>query len=406
MTFYQLAIRYLKRKKAKALLLFLVFLFVNSMILSTTMILRATEDSKLSMQEKTGSKVVAEIVSANERITRNDIEQINHLDEVVSVNRLSNDSAFPVNFMPITNSDSAEEDNIKVALYSYDNLQNDSAFSEQRYRLTEGTYIDENTKNGVVINSILADFNGLKLGDEMEFETIEGKMVKAKIVGLFLSGSERKQTDTTASISRIENRIFLDNTSYSKLFGDVGFYKVSVYTKNPEQIADLQTQLYSILQDKVNLTTSDTLFQQMKAPLEQIIRVTKLMLILTFITGTIVISFLLCMWMRTRQKEAAIFVSMGKSKSSIFLQSLLESMIVFVFAVIGSCGVGSLMANFLQTMIMDSQTAEIMLTVFMKLKDVVLLFGIGSVIVLIAVTSSLLPILRANPKDTLSRMER
>lgn len=229
MTFYQLAIRYLKRKKAKALLLFLVFLFVNSMILSATMILRATEDSKLSMQEKTGSKVVAEIVSANERITRNDIEQINHLDEVVSVNRLSNDSAFPVNFMPITNSDSAEEDNIKVALYSYDNLQNDSAFSEQRYRLTEGTYIDENTKNGVVINSILADFNGLKLGDEMEFETIEGKMVKAKIVGLFLSGSERKQTDATASISRIENRIFLDNTSYSKLFGDVGFYKVSVY---------------------------------------------------------------------------------------------------------------------------------------------------------------------------------
>ena len=61
MTFYQLAFRYLKRKKAKAILLFFVLLIVSSMILSTNMILRATADSKTAIGEKTKAKVVENI---------------------------------------------------------------------------------------------------------------------------------------------------------------------------------------------------------------------------------------------------------------------------------------------------------------------------------------------------------
>lgn len=89
-----------------------------------------------------------------------------------------------------------------------------------------------------------------------------------------------------------------------------------------------QPKLLAILGDKVETTTSDTLYKQMEAPLTQIIRVTKLMLILTLITGTVVVSLLLWMWMRTRQIETAIFISMGKSKSTISLQIFLELLII------------------------------------------------------------------------------
>ena len=43
--------------------------------------------------------------------------------------------------------------------------------------------------------------------------------------------------------------------------------------------------------------------------------------------------------------------------------------------------------------------------VLLQLKDVGVLAGLGSLLVLVAVIISLLPILKTNPKETLSKME-
>lgn len=396
MTFYQLAFRYLKRKKAKTILLFLVLLLVGSMILSTNMILRATEDSKAAIQEKTKTKIVLEITK--------EVEAILNLEEVLAVNCQDKGQAFPNNFFPVTTNDSMEENNQKITLFSYDDLQNDSAFYEGRYRLVAGDYISKD-KKGVVINSILADYNGLELGDDITIENTEGKTISLKIIGLFLSGSERKQTEQTDSINRIENQLFVDNESYSQLLGDRGYLKVSVYCKNPEQLSILEEQLFSILSDKVDYTSSDMLYEQMVLPLEQISRIAKLMFAFTLITGIVIVSLLLCMWMRTRKKEVAIFISIGKAKYSIFLQVFLESFLVFMVSVIGACGLGRIMAVFLQGVLTHSETSEISLNVFLNGKDIGSLIIWGSLLVLTSVVISLLPIVKANPRDILSRME-
>ena len=141
MAFYQLAFCYLKRKKAKTILLFLVLLFVGSMILATNMILRATEDSKSAIQEKAKAKIVLEVLKEENKITDQEIDSILNLEDVSSVNRMDKDSAFPADFFLLTGSDSMEESNQKVMLLSYDDLQYDSAFFEGQYRLVEGTYI-------------------------------------------------------------------------------------------------------------------------------------------------------------------------------------------------------------------------------------------------------------------------
>lgn len=405
MTFYQLAIRYLGRKKSKTILLLLVLLFVNSMILSINIVLRATEDSKAVIQEKTKSQIVLDILNKNDKITTNDVKRIENLAEVASVNRLSSNTAYLSDFNPITNSNSTKEENLTVTLHSYDNLQNDSAFFEGSYRLTAGTYFTTDAAGGIVINSGLADYNGLKIGDKIAFETAIGKTVSVKIVGLFLSGSEGKQTDSIAAVNRIENQIFIDNIHYADLFGKDGFQKVSVYTKKPNQLEKLESELKDILGEKVEMTTSDTLYKQMEVSLEQITRVTKLMLVLTFITGTVVVSLMLCMWMRTRQKETAIFISIGKSKSSIFLQIVLESLIVFIFSTGGACGIGSFTAEMLQSIVTDTESSGLVLAVCLQLEDIVALLCIGGSVVVIADVCSLILLLKAKPKDTLSKME-
>ncbi|MDE7433459.1 MAG: ABC transporter permease, partial [Lachnospiraceae bacterium] len=312
---------------------------------------------------------------------------------------------FPSDFSPYTKSDSEEEDNLKMTVFSYDDLKNDSAFFEKRYRIIEGNYIDREIQKGVVINFLLAEQNGLKVGDTIELQGADGVLVSAEIRGLFISGSERKQADTTLAVNRVENHIFIDNSTYSEIYPDDGYYKAAVYARNPEELKRLEADLSSIFSDKVVMTTSDTLFQQMKAPLDQIIRVVRLMLNLTFVTGAVVITILLCMWMRTRKKDMAIFISIGKSKVSILQQVLLEAFGVFLVSVAGACAAGNLIAKLLENLLINSRTEDVNINVSLKLPDIVSLMGIGSLIVLIAVIFSILPILRANPKDTLSKME-
>ena len=235
---------------------------------------------------------------------------------------------------------------MKIALLSYDDLEKDSPFSEMQYRLASGDYI-KREKKGAVINANLANQNELKVGDTIELSTENGTKVSVQIIGIFMSAgnAEKDQPSETTAVNRIENQIFIDNSTYKELFKEAEFEKICIYSKRPEKLDVLETSLQKIFGNDVALSTSDTLYQQMSAPLEQISKVANLMLVLTLVTGTVVVSLLLCMWMRTRQKEVAIFMSLGKTKSEIFLQTLLEAGSVFTLSVLGATAIGKLFSG-------------------------------------------------------------
>ena len=404
MKFYQLAFRYLCRKKSKTFILLLVLLFINSMILGSYMILHATEDSRITMQEKMGTKAVLEVKGSDRFITENEVRKIRDMDGVISVNRMADSAVYPVNFNPITNSDSEEENNWKVTLLSYDELERDSAFSDFRYRLMKGDMITEGSGKGAVINFALADANGLEIGDEMEVGTETGSVINVKIIGVFVAGSERNQMDTLPAVNRIENQIFIDNESYMGLFDNAGYRKIAVYTKKPDQIDVLVQELKDFLGSRVEIATADILYRQLEVPLNRIVRVMKLMLVFTLAAGVTITSILLCMWMRSRKREIAVFISMGKKKTDILMQVFMETAAVFCLSVFGACVIGSGMAGIMKELLMEENTA-VLLSVSLQAGDIATMFFAGGCIAVIAVCISLLPILRANPKDILSKME-
>ena len=404
MKFYQLAFRYLCRKKSKTFILLLALLFINSMILSSYMILHATEDSRITMQEKMGTKAALEVKENSQIITENEIRAIQDLDGVIYVNRLASNSVYPADFNPITNSDSEEENNSKVTLLSYDDLERDSAFSDLRYRLMKGTMITEGSEKGAVINYVLADANGLEIGDEMKVGTENGSVISVKIIGVFVAGSERNQMDTLPAVNRVENQIFVDNESYLGLFDHAGYPKIAVYTKNPDQIDVLVRELEEFLGDRVEITTADMLYRQLEVPLNRISRVMKLMLLFALAAGVTITSLLLCMWMRSRKREIAVFISMGKRKTDIFMQVFMETAAVFCLSVFGACAIGSGMAGMIKKLLME-ETAADLLSVSLQARDMATMLFAGGCIAAIAVCISLLPILRTNPKDILSKME-
>ena len=404
MRFYQLAFRYLCRKKSKTFILLLVLLFINSMILGSYMILHATEDSRITMQEKMGTKAVLEVKGRDQFITENEVREIRDMDGVISVNRMADSAVYPVNFNPITNSDSEEENNWKVTLLSYDELERDSAFSDLRYRLMKGDMITEGSGKGAVINFVLADANGLEIGDELEVGTETGSVTNVKIIGVFVAGSERNQMDTLPAVNRIENQIFIDNESYTGLSDNAGYRKIAVYTKNPDQIDVLVQELKDFLGSRAEIATADILYRQLEVPLNRIVRVMILMLVFTLAAGVTITSILLCMWMRSRKREIAVFISMGKKKTDILMQVFMETAAVFCLSVFGACVIGSGMAGIMKELLMEENTA-VLLSVSLQAGDIAAMFFAGGCIAVIAVCISLLPILRANPKDILSKME-
>nr|WP_319489263.1 FtsX-like permease family protein [uncultured Caproiciproducens sp.] len=404
MTFYQRAFRYIQRKKNKSILLFFCFLIIGTLVLCATIILQTAQATNRSIQQKTGSKLVLENRQGKNDISAETVARILELASVTKVNRAASGTAYPADFSPVTKMDSTETDNLTVTLHAYDNTEIDGLFAQEKYRLLYGNPITE-TQSGILIDSILAEGNQLGIGDQLTFKIKSGATASGKIIGIFFSGMERKQESSIMTAHRIENQIFVDHGLFEALFGKSGFSTLSVYTSNPENLNDLYKQTKLLINDTASITTSDQLYRQMQAPLKQVIRTTSLMLILILVTSVIVISLLLCMWMRTRTKETAVLISIGISKINLFLQAITESLSVFIFSAIGAAAFSRLFSKKLMDCVFSSDSFANIADTHLEGQHLLSLLLLGSVIILIAVGISIFPTLRANPRDTLSKME-
>lgn len=404
MEFYKRAIRYLARKRSKTAILFLVLFVAETMILCTVTILRASEEAKSSLYEKTKSKVIAEISDKDHLITTEDINAIFNFDGVKDINKMAKSQCCPVGFRLYTGNQDSTKENSQAQVVSYDSLSTDGPFAEGQIRLIKGDFPED--KNEIVVNQNLAEMNQWELGDTVLLKNDAGEKINAVISGLYLSGTESKQTKSTLAVYRIENTIYGMPELALKLQRQKGFESASVYVKNPEQLTSIEQQISRKLGKKVELTKSDALYRQMEQPLKQVVRVVKLMLILTIGTAAIVITLLLCMWMRARKKETAVYISLGENKGTIFLQILLEGLLVFFMATVISVLSGNYMAEALKKLLFtENQISSVPLEIGIRVADIGWLAVAGAGILLIAVGISLIPILLANPKDTLSEME-
>ena len=403
MSFYHRACLYLFRKRSKTVLLFLILLLVNSMILGTVMILHAAQTTKVSMQEKSKAKAVCEITQDTYQLSSQDISAAAQLPHVTFLNRHAESPGYLSDFLPITASDSQKPENSQIRLTAYDDLEKDGPFATQNYRLTGGKLINPQSDSSAVINETFATINGISIGDQIRLENEHGKTISATVCGLFLSGNEHQQDNTLDSLYRIENQIFIDAKSYITLFGADRFNRLIVYTDQPEQTEALAEKLQELLGEKAKVTSSDLLYQQMKAPLEQIIRITKLMMTFTLLSGTVIVSLLLCMWMRNRKVEIAVFISLGIPKLEVFLQMMTEIVCIYSLSCMMSAGVFRAIMPFLSEL-MGGMDGVRMNLVF-SMRNVWKVWGIGVIVLILITLIVMLPCLTKKIKDTLSEME-
>lgn len=386
-------IKYITRKKSKSVLLLLVFLVVNVMLLSTNAMIHYLENTKDQIKQNTKSKLIVNILDDNNPIKNTVIQELEELNNINFINKrssiiMSMDTLKAVN-------DTSDKNLLNII--AYDDLSKDSLFEEGKYKLLEGK-IQNLHGDEVIVNHTFAEVNGLAIGDIL---TIKEDIV-VKIVGIFMSNDEENQPKMIASKDRIENQIYISQELMNKINDNPVYTEVYAYVDNPDLIQTMQTKVSDICKEYV-VTNTDTLYQQIKIPIDQVQRIASLIQIITIITSCVITTLILSMWIRARYKEMAVMISLGISKFHIYLQTFLESFILFIIGSIVASGLTFIFLDTLTTFMPMVENVSIHLK--LTLNDIFMQIGIGTITITIALLVAQIPVLKTNPKEILSKME-
>ena len=188
----------------------------------------------------------------------------------------------------------------------------------------------------------------------------------------------------------------------SKINENPTYTEVYAYVNNPDSIQIMQNEVSEICKD-YDVTNTDTLYQQIKIPLDQVQRVASLIQIITVITSCVITTLLLSMWIRARYKEMAVMISLGISKLQIYFQTFMESFILFIIA---SVMAGAITFGFLDTLTTFMPTIEnVSVQLNISFNDIAIQFIVGTLTIDVALLIAQMPVLKTNPKEILSKME-
>ena len=124
------------------------------------------------------------------------------------------------------------------------------------------------------------------------------------------------------------------------------------------------------------------------------------------VAGGAIVVLLLVLWTRGRKKEAGILLAVGRSKLEIVLQFLTENILIGIPASAASLGLTALLADKVGAYLVSQTASDITgLSVTIHSADIWLVYGIGALILILAVLLAAVTVVRLKPRMILSEME-
>lgn len=225
-------------------------------------------------------------------------------------------------------------------------------FVDEGEAVIEGRHITAGDAGAVVVSEVLARENGLAVGDVIPLapallemsdgEFVDGApnggpVVVAEVVGIFRPGVESAPESPTPS--RAENKMYasldvLEGTGQSR----AGVYtgEVDFYVQDPASLAALAREvegLSSIDRDACIVRTNDFQYEKVSSRLAETSGLAFALIAAISGAGALILGLMLVMRARSRMREAGILLAVGIPKRSIAAQMLCETLLVAVLAV-------------------------------------------------------------------------
>lgn len=325
-------------------------------------------------------------------------------------------------------------------------------FSNGTYSIKSGrglTSKDVGTNN-IVIESELATQNSIKVGDTIKLKSTTGtkKTYSLKVVGIYKEKSS-SSTQMGPGQSDPSNTVFTSYTFANTLKGSK--YKNTadsvVFTvSKPAKVASVKKAAKQLITSKFSLTADDATYQTVKASMSTVTSFANKIVWLVAIAGTIILALIVILMIRERRFEIGVLLSLGEKRGKIIAQFFTELLVILLIGV-GVAGIGGKFVGdkLGQQLITSTQTTttssssmggnmpggqggpgasksgsapsgqmggrasqfaaqqqkQAKLTTKVTAADMGILFGLGLVIILIAILAGAGGILRLQPKKVL-----
>ncbi len=287
-------------------------------------------------------------------------------------------------------------------------------FASDTFSLWEGEYTSDSAKACVMISRDLALLNGIALGDTITgyYQKDYGvedmsNPVTLQVVGIFLVQTN-DDPNKLPTWEVPQNHLFCDNRtiqSIRRAYGEDAFYAdgAVIRAHDAAQLSSIAKRLQNMYPD-LQVEVDDRAFQATAVPLSRMEQTVRYLLYLVLGMSMIVLSLVLVLWVRSRDREMGIYLSMGIEKKNIRLQFVLESVWVaaaaFALAYPAAHFASEKITQILQSSVSQLMHFEMPVTFW----AFTLCVCIGLLIVVGATLIAAQTALRLRPKEILSTM--
>ena len=207
------------------------------------------------------------------------------------------------------------------------------------------------------------------------------------------------------------NQGYIDMNSYQKIFDETTLElgSVDIYVDSAENVQDILKTIQNLpeIRDKTFTYSTDTEnFDLISNPLSSIRTMVNTAVIVIAVTGAGLIALLLILWTRGRKREAGILMATGRSRLEIVLQFLTENLLLAIPAAAASFGLTALLADKAGAYLVSQTAGDAAgLHAAIHSTDIAAVYGIGALILILAVLLAAATVIRYNPGEVLSQMD-
>lgn len=258
-----------------------------------------------------------------------------------------------------------------VMLTGVNNSKKEKNFVSGVYKLVKGEHLTDKDKHKVLVHEDLLKKNNLKIGDKIKLksniydadnEKGANETVEVTIKGVF-SGQNKGMV--TQAQELYANTIISDIHTAAKVYGnteDTAIYQdVTFYVKGNKNIDSVISKLKSLDIDwnAYNLVKSESNYPILQESISKIYKMADKLFLFSLIFAGVVVSLLLFLWLNARKKEIAVLLSLGISKVDIFIQFLVELVLITIPAYIGGYFLSLTIGNKIGNTVFNSVTGKI-----------------------------------------------
>ena len=434
MNFLKRAVKYCARQRLRSLLLLLTFTLLSTTVLIALSSEKAVQQGTKQIKETVGASVRMELDVGNpdnfgptedfgngasgstyngDFITQEIVDKIAALPNVVGYNAKDSEGYWgrPQNFDPLPAM--VNDPNLSTPYQAVIDSSLDVKFLNGTYKLEEGRHIKADDSYVTLISKELADKNNLSVGDKITFsadidDAGNRKDSTFEIVGIF-SGTEgmTKQAITPDGIPA--NCGYIDMNSLDEIYGLNGYDYLDVYTHSPEEAKELMETIKNLPEVKGKTFTFDVNtedFDMVSTPLSSFGSMVDTAVLTITAIGMLIIVLFLVLWTRSRKKEIAILLALGRSKVEIIGQFLTENILIAILSMFVSTALSFGLADKIGSFLIRKSGEDVSnVAVQIASSDLIMVFGIGVLLVCLAVIIASYTVIRLNPKDILTKMD-